>query len=148
MRLPLLSTGCIFSKARPQNRPSDWHVRDTLLPALRAIAAAPASVATSGVALFRFLHGHVVEIRHLRMSSLDASEMPLHLEAIFQFAFRDPFLQPTQSFFDSDCKAAANGFLLLFPPRCETQDVGLFPTRNGDVLDLYIRSNLLKIFFQ
>src|SRR5215469_18522690 len=82
------------------------------------------------------------------MRSLNPPQTPLDFEAILEFAFRDPLLQSPQSFFDLGHKAAANGFFLLLPSRRATEDVGLFPTRNRNLLHFHFRPNLLKIVLQ
>src|SRR5262245_40413063 len=128
MQLPLPSAGCIVSKAPPESQPSDSRVRDTLLHVPRSIAAEPASVATPYV-LLAFLDFHLVEIRHLRMASLDASQTTFHLEAVFQLTFGNPLLQPTKSSFDLVHKTATNSLLFLLTPRRATQNVSLFPAR-------------------
>jgi hypothetical protein len=82
------------------------------------------------------------------MPSLNAAEIPLHLETIFQFAFRDALLESGERFFDLGHKATADGLLFLLPSQRTTQDVSLLPARNLYLLDLHIRANLLEIIFQ
>src|SRR6516165_6078455 len=82
------------------------------------------------------------------MPSLNAAQPHPHFVAILQLTFRDALLQSAKSFFDSGHKAAADRFLFLLPPPGTTEDIGLLPTRNLDLLDFYIRTDLLEIVFQ
>jgi Sigma-70 region 2 len=81
--------------------------------------------------LLAFFDFYLVEIRHLGMTGLNASQPALHFEAIFQLTFRDPLLQTTQSFFDLLYEAATYSFLFLLPSRRATQNVSLFPPGMG-----------------
>src|SRR5260370_3631506 len=81
------------------------------------------------------------------MRSLDAAKIPLHLETIFQLAFRDALLQSRKSLFDLGHKVTADGLFFLLPSQRTTQDVSLLPARNLDLLDLHIRANLFEIIF-
>ena len=54
------------------------------------------------------------------MRSLNAAEIPLHLEAIFQFAFCDALRKSGERFFDFGHKATADGLLFLLPPQRTT----------------------------
>jgi hypothetical protein len=47
------------------------------------------------------------------MRSLNAAEIPLHLETIFQLAFRDALLESRERFFDLGHKATTDGLLFL-----------------------------------
>ena len=78
------------------------------------------------------------------MRSLDAAEIPLHLEAVPQLASGDPLLQSRKCFFDLGHKAALDGLLFLLPPRGAAQDVGLFATWNPDLFNLYFRTDLFE----
>ena len=82
------------------------------------------------------------------MRSLDAAEIPLHLEAVPQLASGDPLLQSRKCFFDLGHKAASDGFLFFLPPRRAAQDVGLFATRNAHLLHLYFRTDLFEIILE
>src|SRR3974390_1368760 len=82
------------------------------------------------------------------MRSLNASQPHPHFVAILQLTLRDALLQSGKSFFDLGHKAAADSFLFLLPPLRTAEDIGLFPTQNLDLLDLYIRTDLLEIVLQ
>src|SRR5260370_30452123 len=81
------------------------------------------------------------------MRSLNAAEIPLHLETIFQFAFRDALLESRERFFDLGHKATTDGLLFLLPSHRTAEDVGLLPAQNLDLLDLPIWEDLLVIVF-
>ena len=86
------------------------------------------------------LDGHFIKIGDLGMRSLNAAQPHPHFAAILQLTFRDALLQSGKSFFDLGHKAAADGFLFLLPPRRTAEDIGLLPTQNLDLLDLYVRT--------
>src|SRR5271169_2136223 len=98
--------------------------------------------------LFGIFHDHLVEIRHLWMRSLNATQAHKHFAAVLQLAFRDAFLQSRKCFFDLGYKAAADGFLLLLPSRRAAQDVSLFAAGNSDLFDLHFRTDLLEIILE
>src|SRR5260370_18180176 len=79
------------------------------------------------------------------MPSLDAAEIPLHLEAVPQLASGNPLLQSRKCFFDLGHEAATDGFLLLLPPRRAAQAVGLFASRNPALFNLDFRTDLFEI---
>src|SRR3974390_2923408 len=58
------------------------------------------------------------------------------------------FSSPVRAFSILATKRAADGFLFLLPPRRATEDISLLPAQNLDLLDLYIRTDLLEIVLQ
>src|ERR1700674_3591410 len=98
--------------------------------------------------LFGIFHGHLIEIRHLWMGSLNAAQAHKHFVAVLQLAFHDAFLKSRKCFFDLGYKAAADGFLFLLPSGRTAQDVSLFAAGNDDLLDLHFRTDLLEIILE
>jgi len=82
------------------------------------------------------------------MRSLNAAEIPLHLEAISQLAFGNALLQSSKCFFDLGHKATPDGFLFLLPPGRAAQDIGLFSAGNPDLFDLHFWSDLFEIILE
>src|ERR1700747_3030138 len=97
---------------------------------------------------FAILHRHLIEIRYLRMGSLDAPQAQKHFVAVFQFAFRDALFKSRQCLFDLSHKATPDGLLFLLPSDRAAQDIGLFASRNLDLLDLHFRSDLFEIILE
>src|SRR6516165_11095361 len=82
------------------------------------------------------------------MRSLNATQPHPHLVTILQLTFRNTLLQPGKGFFDLGHKAAADSFLLFLPSGRTAEDIGLLPARNLDLLDLYVRTELLEVILQ
>src|SRR5258708_10225878 len=97
---------------------------------------------------FAILHRHLVEIRHLWMRSLNAAQAQKHFVAVFQLTFDDAFLEPRQRLFDLGHKATTDSFLFLLSPRRPAQNIGLFASRNPDLLNLYFRTDLFEIILE
>src|SRR3989441_12275660 len=132
MRPRLPSVACTSSRVLQRNLRSDWCAQvgafSGFPPLLLAWLLAPSQARPFG----RRLHRHLVEIGHLGMAGLNATETALHLVAVLQLPFGNPFLQSGKGPLDFHNKAAPDGLFFLLPPCRAAQDVGLFATRDGD----------------
>src|SRR2546427_10013572 len=93
MRPRLPSVACTSSRVLQRNLRSDWCAQvgafSGFPPLLLAWLLAPSQARPFG----RRLHRHLVEIGHLGMAGLNATETALHLVAVLQLPFGNPFLQ-------------------------------------------------------
>jgi len=112
----LRSTACTSSRDLQHHLLSDSCAADRLPLALRAIAVAPASAPDQTRPFFVILHRHLIEIRHLRMRSLNAAQAHKHFVASFSLPSTMRFSSPVSAFFDLTTKRLRMAFSFSFLP--------------------------------